>query len=264
MKEVKSGMISFLLLSMALHFLVVSFFLALPKAKGHEERRFFALLVEEPRLPALQPRPAVKEAPAPVEKALPRQPAYARKKVFEEAGPSLKNETEGEGKGAQTEMAEGAPEVGRMGGQSTKRTEGARESLRERLFDKEAINEVLAKRQGAPPQKSPITFDTKEMMYYGYMQRLRESIEGVWAYPPEAAQKGIYGDLLIEFVIKKDGSLGSVKVLRTSGHPLLDEAALKALRKAEPYWPLPESWGMGALSVKGHFIYTLYGEYYVK
>ena len=67
----------------------------------------------------------------------------------------------------------------------------------------------------------------------------------------------------IRFVIRKDGTLGAVELLRTSGQRLLDRAAMEALRDGAPYWPLPEDWDTNSLTVTGHFIYTLHG-YYVR
>lgn len=106
-----------------------------------------------------------------------------------------------------------------------------------------------------------VTFDNTEFRYHTYMARLKEKIESVWKYPPEAAAKGIYGDLRIKFTIKKNGMLGAVELERTSGHKELDEAAMKALKDAEPYWPLPEEWDKDAMTVPGQFIYTIYGTY---
>ena len=50
-------------------------------------------------------------------------------------------------------------------------------------------------------------------------------------------------------------------LVRTSGYRSLDEAAIKALKEAAPYWPLPEEWKEEALTIKGHFIYSLQGTY---
>jgi protein TonB len=88
------------------------------------------------------------------------------------------------------------------------------------------------------------------------MRMLRERIEDVWQYPGEAAKRGISGDLYIKFVINRDGHLTDIKLLRTSGYRLLDEAAMNALKNAEPYWPLPEDWDKDTLEIKGHFIYV--------
>ncbi|MDP3112419.1 MAG: TonB family protein [Thermodesulfovibrionales bacterium] len=131
---------------------------------------------------------------------------------------------------------------------------------RENLFDREVISES-AQKQEDKTAKSTITFDAKEFKYYGYMRRLREKVEGIWQYPSDAAMRGLYGDLYINFTIKKNGSLGSVDLVRTSGYRSLDEAAIKALKEAAPYWPLPEEWKEEALTIKGHFIYSLQGPY---
>ena len=57
----------------------------------------------------------------------------------------------------------------------------------------------------------------------------------------------------------KDGKLGAVELVRTSGYKMLDDAAIKALKDGEPYWPIPEEWGMESYTISGHFIYSIYG-----
>lgn len=126
------------------------------------------------------------------------------------------------------------------------------------LYDREAI-ESTAKRETA--EDDGVTFETKDMMYRGYLDMLRQKVESVWQYPRKAAEQGIYGDLLIRFVILKDGRLGEVKVLRTSGHRMLDTAAVEALREGVPYWPLPEGWDRQSLPITGRFIYNIRGGY---
>jgi protein TonB len=132
--------------------------------------------------------------------------------------------------------------------------------MREKLFDRGVISE-FAKR--APPEdekkKKIFTFDTSEYRFLLYNRRLKEKIESVWKYPPEEAAQGIYGDLVIRFVIKKNGRIGDIELVRTSGHKKLDDAAIQALKEGEPYWPLPDEWGMKTYAIVGHFVYTIYG-----
>jgi len=130
-------------------------------------------------------------------------------------------------------------------------------TMRERLFDREIIAKLTPKKS----EDNGITFDTKEYKYYGYMQRLREKIEGIWKYPAEAAERKINGELYIRFTIKKDGSLGAVELVHTSGYKILDDAALTALRDADPYWPLPDSWNEDSLTITGHFVYYFNNTY---
>jgi protein TonB len=135
-------------------------------------------------------------------------------------------------------------------------------STREKLFDRSIIGDI-AKREIKKEEKEErnFSFDVKEMRYLAYLRRLKERIESIWLYPSDAASKGIYGDLIIKFTIKKNGKLGAVEIVRTSGYKNLDDAALSALRDAEPFWPLPDEWGMEAYTIEGHFVYTIYGSY---
>ncbi|KJR42274.1 TonB-like protein [Candidatus Magnetoovum chiemensis] len=144
------------------------------------------------------------------------------------------------------------------------------ENLMSKLFDSKMIEEhalntikkahINDKKNGIS-EKDVITFDIEQMKYTAYLKRLKESIEGAWKYPEDQARQGVYGDLYISFTIKENGSLGEIKVVRTSGYRSLDDAALEALKDAGPFWPLPKDWGVKSFTIKGHFVYTLYGNY---
>jgi protein TonB len=145
---------------------------------------------------------------------------------------------------------EGGLPSGREGGSSLSPSQ---------LFDKKIIEKFARK---TTPAKKGLSFDTSEFKHRGYMRMLKEKIENIWKYPQEAAKRGISGDLHIKFSIKKDGSLGEVELLRTSGYRDLDKAAIKALQDAEPYWPLPDDWKNDVLEITGHFIYV-YGATFI-
>jgi protein TonB len=133
-------------------------------------------------------------------------------------------------------------------------------SLREKLYDPEVIGDIAMKGAGTKPKNGDaITFDTSDYRYAGYMSKLKSKIESIWIYPPEALARGLYGDLKIRFTIRKDGKLGAIELVRTSGYKMLDDAALKALKEGEPYWPIPDEWGMESYTILGHFVYSLYG-----
>ncbi|HIE44499.1 MAG TPA: TonB family protein [Candidatus Omnitrophica bacterium] len=138
---------------------------------------------------------------------------------------------------------------------------------REKLFDKGVIGD-LAKRETVRgkgekegERGKSLTLDTKDYKFLIYNMRLKERIENIWIYPHDAAKRGIYGDLIIRFTIKKNGTLGAVELVRTSGYQNLDSAAMKALKDGEPYWPLPDEWEMENYTILGHFVYTIYGYY---
>lgn len=121
------------------------------------------------------------------------------------------------------------------------------------LFDQKTIEKFASK---GPEPSQGLTFDTSGFRHRGYMRMLKERIESLWQYPKEAARSGLSGDLRIKFVIKRDGSLAEVTLVRTSGYRSLDEAAMQALEKAAPYWPLPDDWEGDNLEITGHFIYV--------
>ena len=53
-------------------------------------------------------------------------------------------------------------------------------------------------------------------------------------YPKEAAEKGIKGKVLVEFVVERDGSINEVKI-KKSADPILDKEAIR-IAKAMPKW----------------------------
>jgi protein TonB len=137
------------------------------------------------------------------------------------------------------------------------------------IFDADIIERQSAKRY-APDDtgnitlpdfedtsKGGVTLQVDNMRYYGYLQRLKESIQGRWIYPKSDQQKGNYGDVILEFTINKDGSLSAVRLIRTSGHRSLDEAAMDSIKNAAPFWALPDDWHAKTFTIKGHFVYVL-------
>ena len=74
-----------------------------------------------------------------------------------------------------------------------------------------------------------------------YLLDWRRRLEAVGNkyYPEASIRYGIYGELRLLVVIRKDGSLEDIRVLSTSGYAVLDEAAIKIVRMAAPYSPFP-------------------------
>jgi len=166
----------------------------------------------------------------------------------------LTSDTHTEEDSAQTGSSEVKTGEDSKTGQETSKEAGVRISPSE-LFDREIIEKYA---KVASPRHRGLSFDTGEFKHRGYLRMLKERIENVWQYPKEAANRGISGDLYIRFTINRDGSLGGVELVRTSGFRILDRAAIQALRDAEPYWPLPDDWEKDTLEITGHFIY-IYG-----
>jgi protein TonB len=67
------------------------------------------------------------------------------------------------------------------------------------------------------------------------LRTIRRQIERVWTYPDAARRDGLEGTVWLRFRIGPDGSVEQVEVDRSSGHALLDDAAITAVRRAGPY-----------------------------
>ncbi|MEE9258852.1 MAG: TonB family protein [Nitrospinaceae bacterium] len=102
----------------------------------------------------------------------------------------------------------------------------------------------------------PVSLDTTETKYASYFARIKHQIERVWSYPLDAARKGLSGELTISFKISKDGNLLGVQRVATSGHEILDLAAVKAVKEAAPFYPFPLTIKKDKLSILATFIYT--------
>lgn len=97
-----------------------------------------------------------------------------------------------------------------------------------------------------------------EIQYISYFASIKRKIELVWQYPYDAAQQGIQGELVIEFVIGRSGALESVNLVQGSGHKILDDEALRALKIAAPFNPIPDQYKIPNLSIRGHFVYEMH------
>ncbi|AEA34034.1 energy transducer TonB [Hippea maritima] len=106
-------------------------------------------------------------------------------------------------------------------------------------------------------KEATISIGTQELKYASYMAKLKNKIQDVWVYPQQAIQTGQQGALLILFSIGKDGRLVRLKLIRSSGYPILDNAALQAIKDASPFAPLPKRFGIDVLNIYATFEYRL-------
>ncbi|MGA8754443.1 energy transducer TonB [Candidatus Deferrimicrobium sp.] len=94
-----------------------------------------------------------------------------------------------------------------------------------------------------------------EIQYISYFASIKRKIELVWQYPYEAAVAGIQGELAIDFVIARSGAVNSIDLVRGSGSKILDDEAIRAIRKAAPFDPIPAQYKIPSLQIRGRFVY---------
>lgn len=90
-------------------------------------------------------------------------------------------------------------------------------------------------------RRKAVNASTQEYKYASYLEAWRRKVEriGNLNYPDEAKRNKLYGNLLMHVAVRADGSIERIQVRRSSGHKLLDDAAVRIVRLAAPFAPFP-------------------------
>lgn len=89
-----------------------------------------------------------------------------------------------------------------------------------------------------------------------YFAKVKQEINDNWYYPLKAFQQGIQGSVGLKSIISSDGKLLSTTINASSGHRILDNAALKAIKESAPFHPFPAGINKEKLSLVTTFIYS--------
>lgn len=110
-------------------------------------------------------------------------------------------------------------------------------------------------------EEETVSLNTQEFKYYAYFSHIKRHIEMAWNYPMEAQKNQWEGRLNLMFVVEADGTVSDIILIRSSGYEVLDEAAIKAIKFASPFNPIPESIGVKRLRINASFEYisSLFG-----
>jgi TonB family protein len=73
-----------------------------------------------------------------------------------------------------------------------------------------------------------------------FTDKVRQKIAKAKHYPRMARRRGMEGQPVITFTLDKQGRLAKADLEQTSGHQLLDQAALEAVHQAAPYPEIPD------------------------
>ncbi|MEQ8660374.1 MAG: energy transducer TonB [Gammaproteobacteria bacterium] len=197
-----------------------------------------------------QPSPAPAATPAPPAEASPQAPASGHAKVTEviavarsEASLAAPEATPQAPPEASAEPApEAAPEAPQAAVATPPLPTAAQ--LITRSFALASINAELQQRldsHARRPRQKYISANTKEYRYAAYMEAWRAKVEriGNLNYPEDARERGLSGSLLLDVALAPDGAVLSITVRRSSGHPLLDDAAVRIVELAAPFAPFP-------------------------
>jgi len=107
----------------------------------------------------------------------------------------------------------------------------------------------------ASNKEGPVRLDTQDPKYVSYTTSIKRAIELVWEYPEPALRQGLQGKLVLEFTILGDGQLEGTRLVRSSGFPILDHEAMRAVQAASPFHPIPPWIGKTRMDVVASFEY---------
>ncbi|MCY4154648.1 MAG: energy transducer TonB [Gammaproteobacteria bacterium] len=92
------------------------------------------------------------------------------------------------------------------------------------------------------PKRTFISANTQKYKYAAYMEAWRAKVErvGNLNYPEEARKNKISGQLVLDVALNPDGKINQITVRRSSGHKVLDDAAIRIVELAAPFAPFPD------------------------
>ncbi|MEO0443143.1 MAG: TonB family protein [Pseudomonadota bacterium] len=92
-----------------------------------------------------------------------------------------------------------------------------------------------------PRERVLTSVSTKSSADAAYLNEWTRKVEtvGNQNFPREAVQKRITGSLRLQSIIKWNGILIRAEILQSSGHRVLDDAALQIINRAAPFLPFP-------------------------
>jgi periplasmic protein TonB len=68
-----------------------------------------------------------------------------------------------------------------------------------------------------------------------YFEMLNLRIHSVKEYPESAKSRHLEGRVKVQFVVSRNGILSDIKIIKSSHHKNLDNAAIRAIKKASPF-----------------------------
>ncbi len=90
------------------------------------------------------------------------------------------------------------------------------------------------------PRKMFVGASTEAYLPAQYIEDWRQKVERIGNLNyPQAAKGKLYGNLIIDIEISSNGELERAEIRRSSGHKILDDAALRIVRMAAPYGEFP-------------------------
>ncbi len=79
-----------------------------------------------------------------------------------------------------------------------------------------------------------------------YSGKIRSKLSRAFRYPSAARSEGLRGTAQVRFTVSASGSVSGVRIAKSAGSPVLDQAAIETVHRASPFPPIPDAAGKSA------------------
>ena len=104
---------------------------------------------------------------------------------------------------------------------------------------------------GSAAGAGALSLDASDFPHAWYLRQVLQKVQGEWQRQNQRSDPGQKPLVFVE--IQRDGSIRTPKIEQSSGNPLYDQAALRAIVDASPFPPLPPDWSRASLRVMFRF-----------
>lgn len=88
---------------------------------------------------------------------------------------------------------------------------------------------------GLPGKRGDALENAKNLYLKEHFAYIRDTIMKNLSYPAAARKMGWEGKVVVSFIVCEDGFVKDIKVMESSGFPVLDNNAIEIIRKASPF-----------------------------
>jgi TonB family protein len=101
------------------------------------------------------------------------------------------------------------------------------------------------------PEGGWLSLTSKDANYTSYFSEIKEAIKQNWKTPEIAFS----GQFSVGFTINRNGQIEEMGVRHSSGSRILDQEAMRAIKAASPFPPLPSSINANSISISASMYY---------
>ncbi len=224
-----------------------------PKGEDFDDRTPKAVPPPSPRKPSAAVEPP-RPAPKPTPKTEPARPPHPQ------AEAELRRQPGSEGPPVHTQPSPPTPETA----PSPERTPPSPERLKSLDLMASAKSAAVSitddwrrKYRAEVEEGDTVWLDMEKDILISFFKRFRDNVYMVWNFPDIAKELGQEGTCLLKVSISRNGEVKDVVLKETSGHPLLDHEAIRAIRKGASYGPLPKAYPKDVLNIMVFFKYEI-------